>query len=89
MKKVYKGRCAKCGAGKNSSRMLARPAGMPIPDDISEVLPFVSQTNCRLCFACYKTLTGSRGMSTATPRALEIASVGSSTVQKSTPPVRV
>lgn len=69
--------------------MLARPAGLTIPDDISEVLPFVSQTNCRLCFACYKTLTSSRGVSTATPRALEIASVGSSTVQKSTPPVRV
>lgn len=51
MKKVYKGRCAKCGVGKKSISMLARPAGMPIPDDVSEVLPFVSQTNCR-CLLC-------------------------------------
>lgn len=42
--------------------MLARPAGLPIPDDVSEVLPYISQTNCRLCFSCYKNLTGSRGV---------------------------
>jgi hypothetical protein len=47
--KAYRGRCAKCGAGKKSTNMLARPSGLPIPDDVSEVLPFVSQTNCRLC----------------------------------------
>jgi hypothetical protein len=87
--KAYRGRCAKCGAGKKSTNMLARPSGLPIPDDVSEVLPFVSQTNCRLCFACYKTLTGSRGLSVATPQTLEPTRVLSSTVQKSTPPVRL
>ncbi len=86
MKKVYKGRCAKCGAGKNTSKMLARPGSLPLPDDVSEVLKYVSQTNCRLCILCYNTLIRAAA---ATPRALEIASVGSSTVQKSTPPVRV
>lgn len=59
------------------------------PDDISETLRFVSQTNCRLCFPCYKTLTDSMGGSVATPRTLDSGRSLSSTVQKTTPPVRI
>jgi len=49
---VYKGICACCGAGKNSKRMNAYPAGYPIPDDFSFPVPNQSAKNNRICKDC-------------------------------------
>jgi len=49
---VYKGRCACCGAGKNSSKLKSYPRGFPIPPGFAGSLGFESAVNCRICKDC-------------------------------------
>jgi hypothetical protein len=49
---LYQGRCACCGAGKNSNKLKAYPRAFPIPPGFAGSLGFESSVNCRICKDC-------------------------------------
>jgi hypothetical protein len=52
---MYKAKCAECGAHWNSKAFKSRPAGRDIPpvDDRRLHFAFASNTNNKICHACY------------------------------------
>ncbi len=52
---MYKAKCAECGAHWNSKAFKSRPAGRDIPpvDDRGLLFAFASDTNNKICHACY------------------------------------
>lgn len=49
---MYRGRCACCGAGKNSVKLKTCPRGFPIPPDFAGELTYRSEANDRICRDC-------------------------------------
>ena len=52
---MYKGRCAECNSHWHSKAFKSRPAGRDIPpvDDRGLLFAFASDTNNKMCHACY------------------------------------
>lgn len=52
---MYKGRCAECNSHWHSKAFKSRPAGRDIPpvDDQGLLFAFASDTNNKMCHACY------------------------------------
>ena len=52
---MFKGRCAECNADARSKAFKSRPSGRDIPpvDERGLLFPFASESNNKICHACY------------------------------------